>query len=197
MKAIETFLKPIGTFLTNIDPIFLLLGFVVIMVGFFFLYGLSKKLKAYRGQMMVITGLCLFFLLFFLMTFAFKIRKAQMIHTTASTVPHVWIALMIPVAIMVITSILNGKSGVDEPFGRWQLTLGVALAAIVSVFLFEYIGYYLSSALFLVLMMFCLRERKVVRLIAVPVIWVLFTYLVFARLLFITLPIGSLWAGLF
>lgn len=189
-------MKAIGTFLTDLNPIFILLGFVVIMVGFFFLFGLSKKLKPYRGQMMVITGLCLFFLLFFLMTFAFKVRKT-MVHTTAATIPRAWIFLMIPVAIMIITSILNGKSGTDEPFGRWQLTLGVALAAFVSVFLFEYIGYYLSSALFLVLMMFLLRERKVAVLIGVPVAWVLFTYLVFAKLLYITLPTGSLWAGLF
>lgn len=189
-------MQTIGTFLTDVNPIFILLGFVVIMLGFFFLYGKIEKLKPYRGQMMVITGLCLFFLLFFLMTFAFKVRKT-MVHTTAATIPRAWIYLMIPVAIMIVTSILNGKSGTDEPFGRWQLTLGIALAAFVSVFLFEYIGYYLSSVLFLVLMMFCLRERKVTRLIAVPVIWVLFTYLVFAKLLYITLPTGSLWAGLF
>ena len=129
--------KAIGTFLTNLDLVWILLGFAAIMVGFYFLFGLSKKLKAYRGQMLVITGLCLFFLLFFLMTFAFKIRKAQMIHTTAATVPRAWIFLMIPVAIMVITSILNGKSGTDEPFGRWVLTLGVAAAAFISVFLFS------------------------------------------------------------
>ena len=189
--------KAIGTFLTNLDLVWILLGFAAIMVGFFFLFGLSKKLKAYRGQMMVITGLCLFFLLFFLMTFAFKIRKAQMIHTTAATVPRAWIFLMIPVAIMVITSILNGKSGTDEPFGRWVLTLGIAAAAFISVFLFEYIGYYLSSALLLILMMFLLRERKVAVLVGVPVGWVLFTYFVFAKLLYITLPIGSLWTTLF
>lgn len=190
-------MQTIGQFLTDLNPIFLLLGFAVIMIGFFFLFGLNKKLKAYRGQMMVITGLCLFFLLFFLLTFAFKVRKAQMIHTTAATVPRAWIFLMIPVAIMVITSILNGKSGTDEPFGHWQLTLGIALAAFVCVFLFEYIGYYLSSALLLVLMMFLLRERKVAVLVGVPIGWVLFTYLVFAKLLYITLPIGSLWTGLF
>ena len=190
-------LQTIGKFLTDLNPVYLLLGYVAIMLGFFFLFGLSKKLKAYRGQMMVITGLCLLFLLFYLLTFAFKIRKAQMVHTTASTMPHVWIFLMIPVAIMVITSILNGKSGTDEPFGRWILTLGVAVAAFVSVFLFEYIGYYLSSALLLVLMMFLLRERKVAVLVGVPVGWVLFTYFVFAKLLFISLPIGSLWTGLF
>lgn len=190
-------MQTIGQFLTDLNPAFLLLGFTAIMIVFFFLFGLNKKLKAYRGQMMVITGLCLFFLLFFLMTFAFKVRKAQMIHTTAATVPRAWIFLMIPVAIMVITSILNGKSGTDEPFGRWQLTLGIALAAFVSVFLFEYIGYYLSSALLLVLMMFLLRERKVAVLVGVPVGWVLFTYFVFAKLLYITLPIGSLWTGLF
>lgn len=189
-------MQTIGQFLTDLNPIFLLLGFVAIMLVFFFLFSKSKKLKPYRGQMMVITGLCLFFLLFFLMTFAFKVRKT-MVHTTAATIPRAWIYLMIPVAIMIVTSILNGKSGTDEPFGRWQLTLGIALAAFVSVFLFETIGYYLSSALFLVLMMFLLRERKVAVLVGVPVGWVLFTYLVFAKLLYITLPTGSLWAGLF
>ena len=46
-------------------------------------------------------------------------------------------------------------------------------------------------------MMFLLRERKVAVLVGVPVGWVLFTYFVFAKLLYITLPIGSLWTNLF
>lgn len=89
-------MKAIGTFLTNLDLIWIVPGFAVIMVGFSFLFGLSRKKKPGCGQIMVITGPCLFFL----MPFSFEIRKTQMIHTTAATVPYAWVFLMISMVIM-------------------------------------------------------------------------------------------------
>lgn len=190
-------MKAIGSFLTDVNAVWLLVGFLVIMVLLGVLYTMIPRLKPFRGQLLVISGLCLFTLLLFLMTFAFKVRPKQMINTTAATVPRIWAALMAPVAVMIVVSIFNATNKPDAPFGNWKLAVGIGVAAIASVFLFEFIGYYLSSALFLVLMMWLLRERNVIRLIALPVGWCVFTYFVFDRLLFMGLPVGSLFTALF
>lgn len=189
-------MKSIGAFLTDINSLWLLAGFVVIMLLLGLLYSKVPKLRPFRGQLLVISGLCLFTLLLFLMTFDFKVRKT-MENTTAATVPRIWAALMVPVAIMVVTSIFNATNKPDAPFGNWKLAVGIGIAAFASVFLFEYIGYYLSSALFLVLMMWALRERNVLRLVILPVAWCVFTYFVFDKLLYMGLPMGSLFTAIF
>ena len=62
--------------------------------------------------------------------------------------------------------------------------------------MFPYIGYYLSSAIFIVLVMLGMGEKNKIQLVVTPLAWCLFTYVVFDRLLFIRLPIGLFFKGL-
>ena len=189
-------LQSIGTFLAEPENfLWTALIFVALMVAFWVLYTFVPRLKPYRGQLMVITFICLFTLLLFLYTFSFRIKKI-MKYTNAATMPRTWVALMVPVILLVVVSILNGSTQPDEPFKRWKLALGIGVAVFASVFLFDYIGYYLSSALFLVLMMWLMKERKILRLVLTPICWCLFTWLVFDKLLYITLPTGQLFQSL-
>ena len=191
-------MKAIGEFLTDINPLFVLIGFAVLMVAAVLLYRAFPRTKPYTGQLALITGFCLFTLLFFLMSFDFRVNKMMRdAGTTASTIPNTWAALMVPCAVMVFINIFSASNKPDEPFDKWQLALGIGIAALASVFLFDVIGYYLSSVLFLLLMMFLMRERRVLVLVLVPVVWCIFVFLVFDKLLYMGLPTGSLFAGLF
>ena len=84
----------------------------------------------------------------------------------------------------------------DKKFDRWVFALLVGLGSIVSVMLFQWIGYYLSSALFIVIVMIAMGERNWIQLTLTPIIWCVFTYFVFNKLLFISLPVGSLFKGI-
>ena len=84
----------------------------------------------------------------------------------------------------------------DEKFNKWVFSLLVGLGSIFSVFLFNYIGYYISSAVFIFVVMVAMGEKNKLQLILVPIIWCLFTYFVFYKLLYIKLPFGSLFNGL-
>lgn len=161
---------------------------VLILLGILFFR--LKKTRPYVGQLLVLSGICLIALLFFLLTFDLKVRKTD-IHVTAATMPRVWVAALLPVAVLAFVSILNGSCPPDKPFGRWQMVVLVIMAVFSSVYLFDYVGYYISSALFLVLMMVMMRERKWIRLVLVPVCWCLFTYFVFDKLLYMSLPQGQ------
>lgn len=189
-------LQSIGTFLAAPENfLWTALIFIALMAAFWALYTFVPRMKPYRGQLLVITFICLFTLLLFLCTYSFRVKKI-MKYTNAATMPRTWVALMVPVIVLVVVSLLNGSSKPDEPFKHWQLALGIGVAVFASVFLFDYIGYYLSSALFLVLMMWLMKERKVLRLVLTPVCWCLFTWLVFDKLLFIKLPVGQLFQSL-
>ncbi len=172
----------------------ILLIFLAIMVGFYFAYRAGKKTRPYTGQLMVLTGICLLALLFYILTFGFKVSKLAT-GATAATMPRVWCIALVPVAALCAYSIFRAKKE-DAAFGRWKLVFIVIVAVFLSVFLYQYIGYYLSSALFILLLMLLLEERRPVPLVAVPVCWMLFSYFVFAKFLFISLPKGQLFSWL-
>lgn len=177
--------------LASLNVGWILLGYFAVMAIFFLIFRSCKKTRPYVGQLMVITGILVIAALFFILTFSFKTSKMAT-GATARTMPRTWCAALIPVGLLCYISILKGDTKPDEPFGRWKFVLGVIAAVFISVFLFAYIGYYLSSAIFLVLLMLLLHERNPITLIAVPVVWDLIAYFVFAKFLYISLPIGAI-----
>lgn len=179
-----------ASFLSKISLIWIALAWVVLMALLGLLFSRFERTRPYMGQLLVLSGICLVALLFFVLTFDLKVRKMDM-HVTAATMPRVWAAALVPVAVLAFVSILNLSSAPDKPFERWQMVVLVIAAVFSSVYLFDYIGYYISSALFLVLMMVMMRERKWTRLVLVPAVWCAFTYLVFEKLLYMSLPQGQ------
>ncbi|MCC8060569.1 MAG: tripartite tricarboxylate transporter TctB family protein [Clostridiales bacterium] len=183
--------------LASLSPYWVILGFVVILAALFLLFRANAKTRPFCGQLLVLSAICLMAALFFILTFSFKVSKMAT-GASAATMPRAWVVCLIPVAILCFVSIL-GKSGVpDAPFGaNWKRVIIVIVAIFVDVFLFKYIGYYVSSAVFLIFLMLLMGERRLACLAAVPVGWCVFTYFVFAKFLFISLPTGSLWASIF
>ena len=73
---------------------------------------------------------------------------------------------------------------------RFDLVAILTWILIVHIALILYLGYYISTALFLVITMFVLGERRWVVLLGVSLVWLIFAYLTFSRLLFVPLPPG-------
>jgi hypothetical protein len=170
----------------------------VLMVGFYFLFNAIPRTKPVKGQLLCVVGMDLITLLFFILTFSLRVSKmAAASGATPRTMPRLWAFLMLFASIGAYIAILRPDNKPDEKFDRWVFALMVGLGSIVSVVLFQWIGYYLSSALFIVIVMVAMGERKKIQLIITPIIWCIFTYFVFNRLLFISLPVGSLFKGLF
>lgn len=182
--------------LADLNAIWYLVALVVLLAVLFLVFRGVKKLRPYTGQLLLLSAFLFIALVFFLLTFSFKVSKMAA-GVSARSMPRLWIFLLVVSAAMVLIDVLRGKSDPDKPMGRWQLVIAVLVLSVVSVALFSYIGYYISSGIFLVCFMLLLGERKPVKLIAVPVCWGLFTYFVFNKFLFITLPAGSLFSGLF
>ena len=183
--------------LTNLSYWWILLGFVAIMTGLYFLFGVWERTKRVRIQLLCLCGMDLVTLLFFLLTFNLRVSKlAAEAGATPRTMPRLWALLMALASIGAFFAIIKSDNKPDEKFNRWIFALLVGVGSIFSVIMFQYIGYYLSSAIFIFVVMIAMGERNKLQLILVPVIWCLFTYFVFYKMLYIKLPFGTLFSWL-
>lgn len=188
-------MEAFSKWLTNLHYGWIVLGFMVIMLGLFFLFRAFPRTRRVMGQLLTLSGMCLITLLFFLLTFSLKVSKmAADAGFSARTMPRLWCFLMLPTAVAAFVQILKDDNEADEPFGKWQLALGVALGSIFSIILFQFVGYYISSAVFIFLVMWVMKERKWTMLTFTPLGWVAFTYFIFQKLLYINLPTGMLFS---
>ncbi len=172
--------------------------FAVLLVGFYFLFNAIPRTKPVKAQLLCVVGMDLVTLLFYVLTFSLRVSKmAAESGATPRTLPRLWAFLMVLASAGAYAAILRKDNKPDKGFDRWVFALMVGLGSIVSVLLFQWIGYYLSSAIFIVTVMIAMGERSKLQLILTPVLWCVFTYFVFNRFLYISLPVGALFKGIF
>ena len=172
-------------------------GFAVLLIGFYFLFNAIPRTKPVKAQLLCVVGMDLVTLLFYLLTFSLRVSKmAAESGATPRTLPRLWAFLMVLASAGAYAAILRKDNKPDKGFDRWVFALLVGLGSIVSVLLFQWIGYYLSSAIFIVTVMIAMGEKNRLQLILTPIVWCAFTFFVFNKLLYIRLPIGTLFESL-
>ena len=187
----------LSNWLNSLSYGYILGGIAVLMVGFYFLFNAIPRTRPVKAQLLCVVGMDLITLLFYILTFSLRVSKmAAQSGATPRTLPRLWAFLMLLASIGAYIAILKKDNKPDEGFNRWVFALMVGLGSIVSVVLFQWIGYYLSSAIFIVTVMIAMGERNKLQLILTPIIWCIFTYFVFNKFLFISLPVGSLFKGI-
>ena len=188
----------LSNWLNSLSYGYVLGGLAVLMIGFYFLFNAIPRTKPVKAQLLCVVGMDLITLLFYILTFSLRVSKmAAQSGATPRTMPRLWAFLMLLASVGAYIAILKKDNKPDKEFNRWVFALMVALGSIVSVVLFQWIGYYLSSAIFIVTVMIAMGEKNKLQLILTPIIWCVFTYFVFNKFLFISLPVGSLFKGLF
>ncbi len=190
-------MEALSKWINSLSYGYVLGGLAVLMIGFYFLFNAIPRTKPVKAQLLCVVGMDLITLLFYILTFSLRVSKmAAQSGATPRTMPRLWAFLMIFASIGAYIAILRKDNKPDAKFDRWVFALLVALGSIVSVILFQWIGYYLSSALFIVTVMIAMGEKNKLQLILTPVLWCVFTYFVFNKFLFISLPVGSLFKGI-
>ncbi len=190
-------MEALSKWINSLSYGYVLGGLAALMIGFYFLFNAIPRTKPVKAQLLCVVGMDLITLLFYILTFSLRVSKmAAQSGATPRTMPRLWAFLMIFASIGAYIAILKKDNKPDAKFDRWVFALLVALGSIVSVILFQWIGYYLSSALFIVTVMIAMGEKNKLQLILTPVLWCVFTYFVFNKFLFISLPVGSLFKGI-
>ncbi len=163
----------------------LLVGLLSTLVVIGVLTRRSKR-RDYLGQILVPSTLIAISLLFLVITFGFPSEE----EAGPSDVPRLWIFWTCILNGIILLQIYRGRAEPDPKSGRTGFLLLVTALLLGYYFAMEIVGYFISSFLFLVLLMHVLAFKKkwIIYLIASG--RVLFSYLVFYRLLYIQLPLG-------
>jgi hypothetical protein len=131
----------------------------------------------------------------------------------AAAIPRLWLVALFPLCLVLGVQAWGAlrsatepglKGGAGQPLGGEPIagTRSPASVAPFCLLLLAYLpvmaglGYFIATFLFLITAMFLLGERSPVRIVGVTLGWLLFSYLVFVRLLFVPLPTGLLWERL-
>jgi len=173
----------------------LLAAFLVIIFAVIWPF---KKLRPYAGQILLLAAIFYFGLLFYIISFSFPPPRGLMAsNTNASTIPRVWFYVLLPSTVLALFQIFTRKEMPDAKWGVSLKYVGIIFVVLVlSVMMFKYIGYYISSALFVVITLWVLGIRNKIQLITLPLGWVAFSYFIFAKVLYVRLPVGSIFSRL-
>ncbi len=141
--------------------------------------------REWTGQALVPIVLAAIGLLFFAITFDFPGEQVG-----PALIPRIWIVCLVAICLGLIYFTATGKADKDPKAGRIGFVL-LGIAMMVAYFIaMQTIGYFISSFIFLALLMYLLSWRKPLTLVLVPAGWLVFSYLIFYKLLYIQLPLG-------
>jgi len=137
--------------------------------------------KQYFGEILVPSTLIALSILFLAITFSFPAEEAG---------PSVWIFWTCVLCGGILWQVFSGKAKPDPESGRLSFLLLVTVLLLGYYFAILTAGYFISSFVFLVLLMHILAFKKKLIIFTVATGWVVFSYVVFYRLLYIQLPLG-------
>ena len=177
-------------FSEGIGLLWLTSGVAAVLVGLGIAVRFSR-LRAYLGNILVPSCLVALSLVFLLLTFDFPVDEAG-----PAVIPRLYIAVILVLSGIILLQIFRGKEKAVPRLERKGF-LALLMAIFIVYFLaMPYMGYFLSTFLFIVLMLHILGYRKKVLIWVIAGGWVLFSYLLFYKLLYIQLPLG-VFEGLF
>ncbi|MDI7258584.1 MAG: tripartite tricarboxylate transporter TctB family protein [Thermodesulfobacteriota bacterium] len=167
------------------SPILLAMGALAVLVGIGILVRFSG-MRQHLGNILIPCCLIALSLVFLAITYDFPVAE----EAGPAAIPRLWIFLILVLSSIILWQILRGKEKVVPRIERTGLLVLVMVTFIGYFVAISYIGYFLSSFLFIVLLLNMLSYRKKVLIYLIAGGWVLFSYLVFYKLLYIQLPLG-------
>ncbi len=141
--------------------------------------------REWTGQAMVPAVLMALALLFWAITFDFPAEQAG-----PAMIPRLWIFSIVVMCCALFFLTVRGRSDRDPEAGRIGFVLLGIMCMVAYYYAIQILGYFLSSVIFLAVMMYMLSCRKPLLIVLVSTGWVAFSYLVFYKLLYIQLPLG-------
>ncbi len=160
------------------------IGVLIVLLGIGIWIRYSGK-RQYLGNILIPCGLILVSLIFLTLTFGFRVEEAG-----PALIPRLWIYLIIVLSGITLWQALRKRDKAAPKIERPNLLL-LTMGMLIGYFLvMPYIGYFLSTFIFIVVMLHILSYRKRILIYVIAAGWCICSYLVFYKLLYIQLPLG-------
>ncbi len=183
MFSVEYFSEGMGLLWLSIGVISILAGLGVAVH--------ASRMRPYLGNILLPSCLIVLSLVFWVFTLDFPQEIAG-----AAVIPRLYLFLILVLSGILLLQIFRGKEKAVPGLERKGF-LSLTMAVLIVYFLaMPWMGYFLSTFLFIVLMMNMLSYKKRGRIWLIAGGWVIFSYFLFYKLLYIQLPLG-LFGGVF
>ena len=167
------------------NPTVLVIGSFIVVLGIGVWARHSGK-RQYLGNILIPCILIAVSLMFMTLTFRF----ARQEEAGPELIPRLWIYLIVVLSAIILWQVFRGKDKVASKIEKPGLLIFV-MAALIGYFLaMPFLGYFLSTFLFIVLLLNVLSYSKKVLIYVIAGGWCLASYLVFYKLFYIQLPLG-------
>jgi len=181
MKLIEYFGTGSGL-LIFIAVLTVIFAVVILLV-------LKSSKKAYAGRIIIPVFFIELVLAFGIVTLNFP-KKGDVVGP--SVVPGLWLIAIFIFSTLLLIKGLLGNEEKDPPWGHIKKVTAFIIMTILYIIIMQFIGYYLSTVIYLILGMYYLSYRNWIVMISIAGGWVVFSYFAFYRLLYVPLPKGML-----
>ena len=185
--------KQLGLFLNSTTGLWAISASIIVLVILVRLAMKNAAGKEYRGQATVIMVLGLVSAVFFALTWWFP--KRGEVH--ASVVPRIWVIGIFACLAYLATRIVRKTEDPDQTGGDLSLPFKFIAVSVGYMALMVLVGYFVASLAFLIAAMVLLSYRRRLVMLGIGAGWMVFSYLVFYRLLFVPLPRGMFFSAIF
>lgn len=133
----------------------------------------------------------------FVLVLSESLQQSAFSGNEAAMIPKLWASILIPASLFMIFRAVKGIDEDPENFGRLDKVAAVIAALVISTALIEYFGYFLCTSAFVFICMFILGYKKYFTMTVISASWAAFAYFVFYKLLYVSLPLGSIIKAIF
>jgi hypothetical protein len=146
------------------------------------------KYAPFRGRIIICVTLLFLAFVFFLLSFG--LEEIEAVGSSARTAPRLWAAGLAFFTLDQLCRTLLGRAPEDPKTGDIRRVLLAAAVVAFSLWGMDIVGYLISSGGMILLLLLLFGERRIVVLLSLTGGWILFSWLVFIRLLHLSLPAG-------
>lgn len=177
-------------FSEGVGLLWLTIGVLTVLTGLGIAVRFSR-MRPYLGNILVSSSLIALCLALFAFTFDFPGGEAG-----AAVIPRLYIFLIVILSGVVLMRIFRGKEPSVPAIKQRGLLARVAAVVIVYFLALPYLGYFLDTFLLVVVLLHMLSYPRKWPIYGIAAGWVLFSYFMFYKLMYIQLPLGF-FEGLF
>lgn len=161
---------------------------------------LSGSYAVWKSQYSAILGRFMVIGFFLLVSILFLVQSMNFPSSSAvgpAAVPRLWIAMLIPLNLLLLVKTFRKNDGVAESGPRVDIVLSFIGFLVVYLFVMQLLGYFLSTFAFIIVSLYYLGYRQWRNTIIIATVWILFSYVVFYKTLYVPLPLGMLFENIF
>ena len=190
IEETELYLNKAGLLVSYVKdgPSLAMVMMVIALVVFVFLIAMNRfRIKNISYDQFVAGSIFSISVFFYYQTTLFQVPSNVNI-TSPALIPQIWIILLL---ILSVVLYVKARKKVDNKTGHSPITVLIIIILLIGYLVaMQWVGYYFTTPVFILITMYLLKYRKTPIMAINAFGFVIFSYLVFSRLLHIELPLG-------